>query len=130
MSSNDPLANVLSKINNAEKIARNEISFDVSSKLIKSVLDVMKDNGYLGEVETVKNLRGESYKINLIGKINNCNAIKPNFAVKVEDFEKFEKRFLPAKNFGLLILTTPKGVMTQEEAKKNNLGGKLIAYCY
>ena len=44
--------------------------------------------------------------------------------------EKFEKRYLPAKDFGILLVTTNKGVMTHEEAKKNHVGGKLLAYVF
>ncbi len=130
MSSNDPLASLLSKINNAEQVAKSEVAFNVNSKLIAEVLRVMNENGYIGKLEVVESLRMNSYKLNILGKINNCNAIKPRFAVKLEDFDKFEKRFLPAKNFGIIIISTSKGVMTLEEAKKINLGGKLLAYCY
>jgi small subunit ribosomal protein S8 len=130
MSSNDPLANVLSKINNAENRAKSECTFTVNSKVITNVLQIMQDNGYLGAVEEVEAASGKLYKVNLIGKINKCNAVKPRYSVKVDDFTKFEKRFLPARDFGIIIISTPKGVMTQEEAKKKNLGGKIIAYCY
>ena len=44
--------------------------------------------------------------------------------------DKWESRYLPAKNFGLLILTTTKGILSQDEAKKNGIGGKLLAYVY
>ncbi len=47
-----------------------------------------------------------------------------------EEFEKFEKRFLPAKDFGFLILSTSKGIMTHLAAKEKSIGGKLLAYVY
>ena len=127
---NDPLANMLSKINNAEKVAKTDIIVEVYSNTILKVLNVLKDNGYIGDFEEVDNPRRKYLKINLIGKINNCNAIKPRFAVQLENFEKFEKRFLPAKNFGILIISTSKGIMIHHDAKKNSVGGKLLAYCY
>ena len=68
--------------------------------------------------------------IYLIGKINNCNVIKPRFNVKNDNYEKFEKRFLLAKDFGIIIVSTPKGLMTHIEAKEKGIGGKLILYCY
>ena len=37
---------------------------------------------------------------------------------------------LPAENFGILILTTNEGVMSQYEARKKGIGGKLLAYVY
>jgi small subunit ribosomal protein S8 len=39
-------------------------------------------------------------------------------------------RYLPAKEFGILIMTTPKGVMTHKQAKEENIGGILLAYVY
>ena len=44
--------------------------------------------------------------------------------------EKYEKRYLPAKQFGILIISTPKGLMTHVQAMDKKTGGKLIAYCY
>ena len=45
-------------------------------------------------------------------------------------FEKFERRYLPAKDLGILFVSTPKGIMTHYDAKAKKLGGKLLAYCY
>jgi small subunit ribosomal protein S8 len=65
-----------------------------------------------------------------LNNINGCGVIKPRHSVKKDDYEKFEKRFLPAKGFGILIVSTPKGIMTQEGAKKEDSGGKLLAFIY
>ena len=68
--------------------------------------------------------------VELEGNINKCGVIKPRHAVKKDEFEKFEKRFLPAKNFGILIVTTPEGIITHYEAKERGIGGRLLAYMY
>ncbi|MAG52934.1 MAG: 30S ribosomal protein S8 [Nanoarchaeota archaeon] len=127
---NDPLSNVLSSIVNYEKVGKKELEIKVSSKMIKTVLEIMKDHLYIGEYSTEKSNRGESLKINLLGNINRCGVIKPRFSVKKDSYEKFEKRFLPARNFGFLIVSTPKGLMIHEDAKEKGIGGKLIAYVY
>ena len=127
---NDQLANALSAILNAERIGRKELVIRPSSKTTKKVLEVMNDNQYIGEVQETKDNRGGSIKVNLLGNINDCGAIKPRFSVKRDLYEKFEKRFLPAKGMGLIVISTSQGIMTQEDAKKKNLGGKLLAYCY
>jgi len=62
--------------------------------------------------------------------LNKCGAIKPRFSTTIDEFTKFEKRFLPAANFGFLVVSTSRGVVVHKEAIKNNLGGKLLAYCY
>ena len=127
---NDPLSNALSKILNAENVGMRECLSKPGSKIVKEVLDVMKDNLYVGEVEAVEDGRGGIMRVSLIGNINKCGVIKPRFSVAIRDIEKYEKRFLPAKDFGILIISTPHGVMTHIEAKKKNTGGRLLAYCY
>ncbi|MBU0471425.1 MAG: 30S ribosomal protein S8 [Nanoarchaeota archaeon] len=130
MSLNNPLANVLSFIQNYEKLGKKELLTKDNSKVIKKILSIMQTEGYLGGYEEVEDEKGNLLKINLLGLINKTNVIRPQFQVKVSDFEKFEKRFLPAKDFGIIIISTNKGLMTHKEAKEKNLGGKLFAYCY
>ncbi len=130
MSLNDPLANVLSHINNCEKTSKLECTVKPSSKLILNVLNIMKKNNYLGDFNVIEDGRGNIIKINLLGNINNCNSIKPRFPFKINDLEKFEKRFLLARDFGIIIVSTTKGLMTHIEAKEKKLGGRLIAYVY
>jgi small subunit ribosomal protein S8 len=48
----------------------------------------------------------------------------------LHEFDKFEKRYLPARGFGIIIVSTNKGIMTLEEAKEKRIGGRLLAYCY
>ena len=129
MTLNDPLANVMSNILNNEIISRKSIMMP-SSKLIKNVLTVMNEKGYIGTYEEIKSRSGDKIKINLLGRINKCGVIKPRHAIKKDNYEKFEKRYLPAKNFGLLLVSTTKGIITNEEGKKEGIGGKLIGYCY
>lgn len=127
---NDILSNGLSKIMNAEKAGKDRCALMPASNSVKRVLNILKENMYLGDVEEIKDNRGIRLKVSLIGAINKCGTIKPRFPVKKGEFERFEKIYLPAKDFGIIIVSTPKGLMPHTEAKKNGLGGKLIAYCY
>lgn len=127
---NDPLGNVLSNINNYEKVGKSQVIVKPGSKLVINVLNIIKDNGYIGDFELVKDGRGNLIKVNLLGNINKCGVIKPRFQFKVSDLNKFEKRFLLAREFGFIVVSTSKGLMTHENARKQNLGGKLIAYVY
>lgn len=130
MTLNDPLANVLSHIDNFEKIGRKDILLNHSSKVIGEVLRVMNENNYIGSYEKIEDGRGGVIKLNLLNTLNKCGVIKPNFQIKRVDYDKFEKRFLPAKGFGILILSTSQGIMTNGQAKEKGIGGKLLAYCY
>lgn len=127
---NDPLANALSGITNAEIGGKVSCLANPSSNIIKAVLNLLKENHYLGDIETVSVDKGGILKINLIGNINKCGAVKPRFSLTKANYEKFEKRYLPAKGFGILVVTTSQGIMLHSEALKKGIGGKLLAYCY
>lgn len=127
---NDPLANTMSLMLNNELIGKSECLIKPDSKVIKEVLKVMKDNGYIGEFKEIEDSRGNYIKLNLIGSINKCGVIKPRYSVKNNEFEKFERRYLPAKDIGILFVSTPKGIMTHYDAKSKKTGGRLLAYCY
>jgi len=129
MTLNDPLANVLSFINNQERLGKRELLTKNNSKLIREVLKIMQDEQYLGSYEQQEDVYS-SLKINLLGKINKCGVITPRFKVKVSDYEKYEKKFLPALGMGSLLVSTNKGLMTNAKAKELNLGGTLICYMY
>ena len=124
------LKDALNHLSNCERVGKKVAYIKPASKLIGRVLKVMQDYGYIGEFEFIEDGRAGIFKVELIGKINKCGAIKPRFPVKKLGYEKFEKRYLPARDFGILIVSTTQGVMSHEEAKKRGLGGRLLAYVY
>ncbi len=130
MATNDTLAMALSNILNAEKVGKAICIVHPISKITTAVLTIMQDNHYIGEFNPINDGKGGFITINLIGGVNKCGAIKPRFAVTVSEYNKFEKRFLPSKGFGMIIVSTSKGIMTESQAKEQNLGGKLLAYIY
>lgn len=130
MSINDTLSNALSNVLRNGELGRSESRIKPSSKVIKRVLEIMKKNKYVGDFEEIKSVKGDILKLNLIGNINKCGVIKPRYMVKKDQFEKFEERYLLAKDMGILIVSTPIGIITHKEAKKKNIGGRLLAYCY
>jgi small subunit ribosomal protein S8 len=124
----DLLADVLSAMTNAVSKGKPYVELNFSSKLAEKVLDIFKAEGFIDSYE--KNNETKTLKIIFNGKLNKCNSIKPRFSVKKDEIEKFEKRYLPAKDFGCIIISTNKGLIIHYEAKDKKLGGKLIAYVY
>ena len=127
---NDPLANALSLMKNAELKGKGTCVIQPSSTLIGGVLTLLKEKGYVGEFEYIDDGKAGVFQVKLQGNINNCGVIKPRYPIKRDELEKWETRYLPAQDFGLLILTTTKGIISHDEAKKNGIGGKLLAYVY
>ena len=130
MTSMNPLSNALSTIYNHEERRKRECIIWPASKLIGLVLRVMQKNGYIGEFEFIDDGRAGKFRVQLLGRINKCGAVRPHYPVKVEDLEEWEKRYLPSRDIGILVLTTPKGILSNREAKDLRIGGRLLAYIY
>ena len=126
----DSLNDAMGVIKNAERVGKGECVVRPSSKLIGRVLKVMQESGYIKQFELVEDGRSRIFRVALAGHINDCGVIRPRYSVKVADLEKYEARYLPAQDFGVLILTTTRGVVTHMEAKKGGVGGKLLAFVY
>ena len=125
----DILSDVLVTIKNADLLGKTSAVVP-ASKLIGNVLKLLTEKGYLNNYEFSDDGKGGEFVISLNGRINSCGAIKPRFSVKLKDMETHEARYLPAKDFGILILTTPYGVMNNDQAREASTGGKLLAYVY
>jgi small subunit ribosomal protein S8 len=130
MTLNDPLADALSTIQNNEERRKHECIIQPASKLIGQVLRILQQKGYVGSFEYIDDGRAGKFNVQLLGRINKCGVIKPRYSVKVTKLEDWEKRFLPGRNFGMLVMTTPKGILAHTDAHQQNIGGNLLAYVY
>ncbi|WP_247729062.1 30S ribosomal protein S8 [Halovivax limisalsi] len=130
MTGNDPLSNALSGIDNAESVGH--LSHDVrpASNVIGQVLEVFYDHGYIDGFAHVDDGKGGQFEVELNGAINECGPVKPRYSAGADEFEKWEKRFLPARDFGALVVTTSEGIMSHYEARERGIGGQVIAYVY
>jgi small subunit ribosomal protein S8 len=123
--SQDIIADALNKMINAKKAGKSELEIARHSKLLLSIMALAKLKGY------VKSYRVENSVLKVeIGKLNKCQAIKPRFIVSVSGIDKYVSRYLPAKDIGMIIISTNKGLMTHQTAYEKNLGGCLLAYFY
>ncbi|RLI11825.1 30S ribosomal protein S8 [Candidatus Bathyarchaeota archaeon] len=126
----DTIANGLTTIMNNEVRRKKECLIMPASKLLGNVLRVIQMNGYIGEFEFIDDGRAGKIRVQLLGRINKCGAIRPRYYVKVNDIEKQEKLYLPSRDIGVLVISTSQGVISHKEAKKKGIGGSLLAYVY
>ena len=128
MAFNDALSDMLARIKNAHK-ARKSVTLCFKSKLNINVLSVLKDEGYIRDFKDGEIRKGiNSIQIDLkyyngypvIKKIKRVS--KPGIRVysKITDLPK------PYGGLGISILSTPKGVMSDQQARKNNVGGEVL----
>jgi len=130
MTANDPLANALSGLDNAESVGHLSHEVSPASNLIGSVLEVFYDRGYVDGFDYVDDGKAGEFEVELKGAINECGAVKPRYSAGADEFEKWEKRFLPARDYGTLVVTTSRGIMSHYEARREGVGGQVIAYVY
>jgi small subunit ribosomal protein S8 len=126
----DTLANGLTTILNNEMRNKRECIISPASKLLGRILRIIQLNGYVGEFEFIDDGRTGKFKVQLMGRINKCGAVRPRFSVKVNEFEMWEKKFLPSRDVGMLIISTSRGVLSHREAMEKDIGGRLLAFVY
>lgn len=123
----DIVADALNMMKNASKAGKAEVKINRISNLLIEVLKIMKQKN---AIKKYKIDSKEKFIEVTVGDLMGCKAIKPRFTVKVEQIEKYRRRYLPARGMGTVILSTNKGLITHEEAVENKIGGCLIAYFY
>jgi len=128
MAFNDSLSDMLARIKNAHK-AKKSFTSCFSSKLNSNVLSVLKEEGYIRDFQNVKVREGiNNIKIDLkyyqgipvIKKIRRIS--KPGIRV----YSKIKELNRPYGGLGISIISTPKGVMSDRQAKVNNVGGEIL----
>jgi len=128
MSFNDALSDMLARIKNAHK-ARKSFTSCYKSKLNLNVLTVLKDEGYIRDFknievrEGISNIQIDLKYYNGDPVIKNIKRVsKPGIRVysKISDLPKIYG------GLGISILSTPKGVMSDIQARKNNVGGEIL----
>lgn len=125
----DHLADALNTIKTHEIVGQGKCTVK-ATRLIGEILRVLKEHKYLKDFKVVDDGRGGWYEIVLDGRINDCGVIKPRMPVRRADWAKREQEFIPGFGVGLLIVSTPGGIMTNAEAEKKKFGGRLLAYVY
>ena len=126
----DTITNGLTTIMNNELRRKKECLIVPASKLLGNVLRVIQMNGYLGEFEFIDDGRAGKIRVQLLGRINKCGAIRPRYYVKATEIETWEKLYLPSRDIGVLVISTSQGVISHREAKEKGVGGSLLAYVY
>lgn len=122
--SQDIISDGLNQIMNAKKARKTEVVLNKHSKLLRGILDIAKEAGYLDYSVDETKLKVE------IKNLNAIRAVKPRYTVKNSKINFYVRRYLPAKDFGLVLVSTNKGLKKHFEAEEENLGGCLVAYMY
>src|SRR5512136_2212786 len=124
------IADGMSALKNAADGGKASVIIEPAGKLLGDMFRIMQETGYIGGFEYLDDDRGGQFLVQMNGRINRCGAISPRYSIQLSELEYWETQYLPGKNFGILILSTSKGVMTHEQARKEGVGGELLGYVY
>jgi small subunit ribosomal protein S8 len=129
----DPIADYLTRIRNA-LMARHKVVEIPASNLKKEITKILKDQGYILGYKFVEDNKQGIIKIALkYSKPGNVPVIKHIERVSKPGLRKYASaKDLPRvlNGLGIAIISTSKGVMTDKEARKENVGGEILCYVY
>lgn len=127
----DPIADLLTRVRNANSALKQEMLVPYS-KIKVEIVRILKQEGYITNYELVTT--GKFPQIKIISKLaNRSSAITGLKRVSKPGL----RRYVGAQEvprvlggMGVAILSTPRGILTGREAKKQNVGGELLAYVW
>ena len=129
---NDSIADLLTRIRNAQTARHETVSVETSI-MKKSIVQILLDEGYISSFEEVDNGKNKDIVITLKYVNKNQKVItglkrisKPGRRI----YASCEELPKVLGGLGIAIISTPKGVMTDKEARKSNHGGEVLAYVW
>lgn len=131
MLTTDSIADMLTRIRNALRAKHETVSVPASKEKME-IARILLEEGYITSYEIVD--AGNFKNINIVLKYDEQGSViqglkrisKPGLRV----YASAEKLPRVLNGLGIAIISTPKGVMTDKEARKNNVGGEVIAYVW
>ncbi len=128
----DPIADMLTRIRNANS-AKHEIVDIPASNMKKAIAQILLDEGYIASYKVIEDEKQGVIRVTLKYGENKSQVItglrrvsKPGLRIysSVEDMPKV------MKGLGIAIVSTSKGIMTDREARKQNVGGEVLAFVW
>lgn len=127
----DPIADMLTRIRNANQAKHPQVEMP-ASRLKLEILNVLKDEGYISEYERIEDGKQGVIKVTL--KYNNkeraIKGLKRISKPGLRVYAKSEELPKVLNGLGIAVISTSKGVMTDREARRQKLGGEVVAYVW
>jgi small subunit ribosomal protein S8 len=128
----DPIADMLTRIRNASAAKHKTVDVP-ASKMKKAIADILYNEGYIKSVEEIADENQGILRIALKYDENGAKVIagikrisKPGLRV----YASAEKLPKVLNGLGIALISTSKGIKTDKEARKENLGGEVLAYIW
>ena len=127
----DPIADMLTRIRNANQMRYKEVEVP-ASKMKKEIARILKDSGFIVDYKVKKNNIQDILVLSLkyVDKERVITGLKRISKPGLRVYVKAEEVPTVLNGLGIAIISTSKGVMTDKKARKENVGGEVLAYIW
>ena len=128
----DPIADLLTRVRNAG-MARHDSVLVPMSKMKQAVANILKDEGFVRDVDTVKSGEWRMLRLRLLPTIRNQPSIRGLKRISRPGLRIYVNRGEIPRVFGGLgvaILSTSQGVMSGQDARNRGIGGEVLCYVW
>ena len=128
----DPIADLLTRVRNAG-MARHESVLIPVSKIKQSLANILKEEGFIRDVETVKSGQWPMLRLRLLPSVRNQASIRGLKRISRPGLRVYVNRENIPRVYGGLgvaILSTSQGVMSGQDARNRGIGGEVLCYVW
>ena len=128
----DPIADMLTRIRNANSVYHDKVEIP-GSKMKESLSAILKDEGFIKDFEVIADNKQNVIRVSLKYGSNREKVISGLKRISKPGLRVYAKKDqLPRVlgGLGIAIISTSKGLMTDKNARKDGLGGEVLAYVW
>ncbi len=128
----DKIADMLTRIRNANQLRYQTVEV-IGTKITLKIAEILKNEGYISEYEYIKNPQGDKLILTLKygeKKERVITGLKRISKSGLRVYAKCEDLPRVLNGLGIAIISTSKGLMTDKEARRQKLGGEVLAYIW
>ncbi len=132
MSMTDPIADYLTRLRNATRARHSKVDIP-SSNFKKQITRILQEYGYIKNYSVVEDKKGGMIRIYLKYDENGDSIIRGLRRISSPGMRKYVgHQDIPRvyNNLGIAILTTPRGIISDRDARKLNVGGEIVCYVW
>ena len=129
----DKIADMLTRIRNANQLKYDTVDV-IGTKMTCEIARILKEEGYISEYKLVESKSGNTLTLNLKytedKKTRVITGLKRISKSGLRVYAEHDKLPRVLNGLGIAIISTSKGIMTDRDARKQNLGGEVLAYIW
>lgn len=131
MSLNDPISNCLTIIRNGINVQKEDVDIP-ASKMVERILDILKTDGYIEDFRKMQDNVQGSFKVYLKydGRESSITGLKRISKPGLRVYSSKQELPRVLNGLGIAVISTSKGVVSNKEARKLNVGGEVLCYVW